>query len=110
LDAQRCYFCLPNHFHIYLLQSTHRFEPDLMRNMFRTSFCFATPSLKHDTASHTPSLSVSSLTKQFRISLSKRQSHVFIRIVSFPMKTLLQRIYTSKIPRHWFNCIHSSSW
>jgi hypothetical protein len=26
------------------------------------------------------------------------------------MNTSLQKIYTSKIPEHWFNCIHNSSW
>jgi hypothetical protein len=62
LDAQCCYFCLPNPFHIYLFHSIHWLEPDSTRNMFRT-LLLATPSLKQNTASYTPNLSVSSLTK-----------------------------------------------
>jgi hypothetical protein len=32
-----------------------------------------------------------------------------IGIRRFPMKTSLQKIYTSKVPEHWFNCIHNTS-
>jgi hypothetical protein len=110
LDAQCCYFCLANPFHIYLLHSIHCFEPDLTPNMFKTSFLFATPPLKHSNASYTPNLSVSSLTKKFGYPCPNNIVHMSLRLVSFPMKTFLLSIYTRYIPEHWFHCIHNSSW
>jgi hypothetical protein len=87
------------------------FEPDLMPNMFRISFFFATSSLKHHTASYTPNVIVSSLRKTvLDILVQITRVHTFIRIVSFSIKTFLQRIYTSKILEHWFSCILNSSW
>jgi hypothetical protein len=81
-----------------------------MPNMFRT-FPFATPSLKHNTASYIPNLSVSKPYKNsFGYPCPNNRVHMFIRIVSFPMKTFLQRIYTRMILEQWFHCIHKSSW
>jgi hypothetical protein len=58
-DAQCCYFCLLKPFHNSLHQSIHWFQADLKPNMFMTFLS----AFKHNTASHTPNLSVSIPTK-----------------------------------------------
>jgi hypothetical protein len=102
-EAQICYFRLPNPSHI---RKFTVFEPGLTLIKFRISFFFATPSLQHNSASYIPTLNVPSLTKIFFVYLCPNNSvQAFIGLLSFPIKASLQKIYTSKIPEDWLNCI-----
>jgi len=102
-EAQICYLRYLNPSHI---REFTVFEPGLTLFKFRTSFfvCYTITTTQHCLIY--PKLECAKTSKYIFVYLCpSNRVQTCIGILSFPMKASLQKIYTSKVPEDWLNCI-----